>query len=56
MTKNVFYVKRGAELLWPSQYLFAAQLARVAMIDNGQGGEDMQIVDASGRVYPNSGF
>lgn len=59
MAKNdklLFYVKRGEKLLYPSQHLFACQLARECMIDAGEGEASMQIVDSNGRVYPNSGY
>lgn len=38
MAKNdrlLFYVKKGEQMLHPTQHLFAAQLARECMIDAG---------------------
>lgn len=58
MAKNdrlVFYVKKGEQMLHPTQYLFAAQLARECMIDAGEGDASMQIVDSDGKIYPNAG-
>ena len=53
--KKFFYVKKGEELLHPTKYLFAAQLARECMIDAGEGDASMQIVDDNGKIYPNAG-
>ena len=35
MAKNDRYVKKGEQMLHPTQHLFAAQLARECMIDAG---------------------
>lgn len=53
--KLLFYVKKGEKLLYPTQYLFAAQLARECMIDTKEGDESMIIVDCDGKIYPNAG-
>ena len=58
MAKNdrlLFYVKKGEQMLHPTQHLFAAQLAREAMIDNGEGDASMQIIGSDGKIYPNAG-
>ena len=58
MAKNdklLFYVKKGEQMLHPTQHLFAAQLAREAMIDAGEGDASMQIVGSDGKIYPNAG-
>jgi len=58
MTKNdklLFYVKKGEQMLHPTQHLFAAQLARECMIDAGEGDASMQIVGSDGKIYPNAG-
>lgn len=57
MAKNnklLFYVKRDNQRLHPTQHLFAAQLARVCMIDAGEGDESLQIIGSDGKIYPNS--
>jgi len=50
-----FFVKRGNEMLHKTRYLFAAQLARMCMIDAGEGDESMQIVGSDNKIYPNTG-
>lgn len=52
--QKLFYVKRGNELLHSTEHLFAAQLAREAMITCVEGNEDMVVVDNDGKIYPNS--
>ena len=52
--KFLFYVKKGEQLLHPTQHLFAAQLARECMIDNREGDASMQIVGSDGKIYPNA--
>ena len=42
-------------MLHPTRHLFAAQLARVCMIDAGEGDASMQIVGTDGKIYPNAG-
>lgn len=59
MAKNdklLFYVKKGEQMLHPTQHLFAAQLARECMITCGEGDESMQVVGSDGKIYPNSGY
>lgn len=58
MAKNdklLYYVKKGEQMLHPTHHLFAAQLAREAMIDAGEGDASMQIVGSDGKIYPNAG-
>ncbi len=52
--KLLFYVKKGEQLLHPTQHLFAAQLARECMIDAGEGDANLKIVGNDGKIYPNS--
>lgn len=54
--KDIFYVKKGEQMLHPTQYLFAAQLARECMITCGEGDESMQVVDIDGKIYPNARY
>lgn len=50
----LFYVKKGEQLLHPTEHLFAAQLARECMITCNEGDESMQVVDNNGKIYPNA--